>query len=148
MSFRKISDIAKDLKALLVASDKYQSVKIATVTSYEQLLKVIPTLTRTPGAIICVGPGEFGQGMATMQPGLGIVVVDRMIVDLEDQTESVLDALENAIDLIAPGQTEGKPATPLLISGVSYLADNYRPLALANTSQAAYLLEITAHQRR
>ncbi len=142
MSFRKISDIAADIKARLDASGKFKDLRLSTLTSYEQLLKVIPDISTLPAAVICVGTVEPGNAGATRQVKPGIVVVDSFEADLDSRSAGVWDLADAVADLFA-----GDPGEPLVINDVIYTVATVEPVALGG-SRAAYLVTLTADNSR
>lgn len=137
--FYPVSSTAADIKNLLVQSGLFQDVRRSTLTSYEQLLRVIPELTRMPAAVVCIGGAEFPYAAATRQFNPAVVIVDRLQSTLEDRSRSIWDLLDSTLDLF---MTEN-PGEALEINGVSYIPENFEPVVLGG-QVSAYLLTLHA----
>jgi len=137
--------MALDLKQLLdnaVAADGdklFNDVRIAAITSYEHLLSVVPALAVFPAAVICMGPGEINAERSTRKLSPGIAVIDSFRREGDNRALSLWNVLEGTLDLFCDGEVR----RPLVINGVAYLPESFRPLAVGGKC-AAYMLEIKA----
>lgn len=144
MSFRKLNDMALDLKELLEESGKVKEVRIAAITSYDQLQDIIPCLGSLPAAVVCFGTGEFSNDVSARTVSPGILVVDRFAATAEKKALGIWQVLEDVIDLFVP---PAGPRSAKFINGVKYIPSSFRPIVCGKTN-AAYLLELEAKNTR
>ena len=142
MSFRKLSDAAEDLKDFLQSvtaqdgSKLFLDIRTATITSHDQLLRLMPTITRLPAAVVCIGSGEFDPSLTirTMRPG--IVIIDQLQID-HNRAASVWDILDSTVNAFIVNDE------PRKINDVYYAPGNFVPVA-ASSNKSAYMLELNA----
>lgn len=142
MSFRSRSQIAADLKAVLVASGIFKDVRRAAITSYEQLFKIIPEISRLPAAVVCIGSGETDADQMTRTVSPGIVVIDSLVGDQDSRAGDIWDLVDRTEELFLPAANQS-----MTINGVLYTLKETEPVVLAG-SQAAYLITLDADASR
>lgn len=146
MSFRSITDIAKDVKARLVllkvneASEAllFRDVRIAAITSYEQLFEIIPHLSRFPAAVVCIGHGRFQDDYTVRQVNVGIMIVDKFRASNKDAAEGIWHALDRTQDSFLTDSV----GTYVEIEGVTYSPETWRPITLKSSKLSAFLIEV------
>ncbi len=138
MSFRTLNDMAADLKAMLEESGKLKEVRMAAITSYEQLQDVIPTLGKLPAAVVCIGFGDFGDTASVKNVQPGILLVDKFESTAEKKALGIWKVLDDIAELFIPKKGARSAVN---MNGVIYLPDSFRPIVCQKTS-SAYLLEL------
>jgi len=141
MSFYAITDIANDLRDLLTSSGIFKDVRVAAITSYEDLLVLIPQLARLPAAVVCVGTGDINTERTLLTVRPGIVVVDQFRADLDAKSVGIWTILDKTLDIFLPA---GGPRNPLQINGVPYWPESFRPVVLSGAKCSAYMIELKA----
>jgi len=142
MAARTINDMAADLKALIEQAAICRDVRIAAITSHEQVCKLIPTLARMPAAVVCIGPGEYDPSASVRDISPGILLVAPFEATAGKAAIAIWTLLESAAALFVP---PSGPRSALNLNGVVYRPTGFRPIAAESTC-SAYLLELNSQQ--
>lgn len=135
--YRSLSRIAEDVKVLLEDAGLFEEVRIAAITSYETLYKLLPDLALLPAAVICVGGGELEDGNAVRSADIGIVMIDEFRASGEDKALGIWEVLDATVNLFAPDVNRGA----LTINSVAYVPKVFQTLELPGDG-SSFLLEI------
>ncbi len=160
----KFSDMGGDLKKLLQDAQVFKDVRIAAITDYEHILKLIPDLAKTPAAIISIGDGGYDKDFVYHENAVGIIIVDKLLGGkaTEAAAISIWNILNTVLALFNPVESseqsdtsessesseqselaESSDPSGLMLQGVWYQAHSWRPLPLGSDN-AGYLVQVTA----
>jgi len=142
MSFRTLNDMASDLKTMLDQSGKVKEVRLAAITSYEQLQDIIPVLGKLPAAVVCFGVGDFGKDADVKNVQPGILLVDNLESSAEKKALGIWKVLDDVAELFVPKKGARSAVN---MNGVIYLPDSFRPV-VCQKSSSAYLLVLKTQQ--
>jgi len=142
MAARTLNEIAQDLKALIEQAAICREVRIAAITSYEQVHKLIPSLARLPAAVVCVGAGEYDATASARDVNPALLLVAPFEATVEAKSLAIWTLLEQAAALFIP---PSGPRSALNINDVVYIPTGFRPIATGSQC-SAYLLELKAQQ--
>jgi hypothetical protein len=140
MAARTLNEMAQDLKDLIETAAICREVRVAAITSHEQLYKFIPTLSRLPAAVVCLGPGDYDPTVSVRDVSPGILLVAPFEATAEKKAVAIWTLLDSAADLFIP---PNGPRSALNINDVIYRPTGFRPVA-ADSTCSAYLLELDA----
>jgi len=107
MRFKKIYDVMSSVKALIESKALLQEVLVVNLTSYDNLLALLPYLTNFPAAAITLGSADFSDKIADREMEIAVIVVDEFCATNDAKAQSschVLDELTEMLQSNVPGQ--------------------------------------------
>ena len=128
MQYVALTEITTALKARLEALGIFLDVRIAALTSYQNLFEMLPDLATFPAAVISIGSIDFEEAAVIKDNEVSILLIDKF----QTSTESAQSIYE-IIDATSKSLTADTPGNSLKIAGVHLLPINFRPIEVDGT---------------
>lgn len=141
MSYRKLEDIAADLKAELTTLEYFNEVRAAAVTDQAKLMDVIGVLKPAPAAVICLGPAEYERHGLLRHFEVTIISLGQFDATMEDLSIEAWETLEKTISPFLP---ESSVSGPFVKSGVMYELTGYVPFAIKGLNCGVFIVNLSA----
>jgi hypothetical protein len=143
MPYRSLENIAEDIKALLEATEAFETVETRAVSSGEQLFDAVSNIRKTPAAFVLLGDGSYDRNGLVRTFSPVIVVLAEYKSAGERRAAGVWALLEAAQGPFEPVLEEGQPPVFPGVNGVGYELKGWSPVG-GTGSIAAYALELEA----
>lgn len=153
--YAKFSDIAKELKEQLIDSKLFKDVRIAAITDYQQILKMVPNITKTPAAVIAIGDGGYDKDFTYRENAIGIIIIDKLaggqaseaaaigIWDVLDSLIALFDSSDSDDSGDSSEQSDSSDSSEQSESGAWHQAQSWRPLPLGSDC-AGYVVQLNS----
>ena len=141
--FKKIEEIAVDLKGLVDGTGLFKKVQLSAASDYKQLAENVKNCTALPAAFIVVGNGDFTPQELERKFAIGIVIVTPFKATNDADATTIWQCLETVAARFLP--VLGDDAAPDFVeyNNVTYELTGWQMVGL-DVKCSSVVLELTA----
>ncbi len=145
--FRSFDDIASDVSGVLSGLKLFKNVDVAAVSTGEQLVKQLASISPLPAAIVCIGSGDFEGSGLERKATVAIIVVADYSKTGAGRAANVWGLVDAVTEAFAPSvdPATGEPLWQTL-NDVHYVPRSWTPVDSPALRVAAFAVELETHE--